>query len=274
MEQRRGDHNSETRRARVGIVGTGFSGLGMAIRLKRAGMDDFVVFERAGEIGGTWRDNTYPGCQCDVPSHLYSFSFRLNPNWTRTYSPQPEIFEYLRETVRDENVLSHILFRHKVEGAAWDSEKKVWNVDTDQGSWELDVLVSANGGLAEPAVPPLEGLDEFEGDVWHSASWNKNSDLNGKKVAVIGTGASAIQIVPAHPTPRREPSRLPEDSRVGASRTRIVRPRHGRESSTAVFHFFSAWSGSASTRPARCSFSALPRTRASWIRCAGSPLST
>ena len=184
------------RHARIGIIGTGFSGLGLAIRLKRAGVENFVVFERADDVGGTWRDNTYPGCQCDVPSHLYSFSFRMNPNWTRTYSPQPEIFDYLRECAEESGVLPHLIFDHEVRGAAWDTERRSWKLETSQGPWEVDVLVSANGGLAEPATPPLDGLESFEGDVWHSAAWNKNSDLSGKKVAVIGTGASAIQIVP------------------------------------------------------------------------------
>ena len=183
-------------RAEIGIVGTGFSGLGMAIGLKRSGREDFVVFERADDVGGTWRDNTYPGCQCDVPSHLYSFSFRLNPNWSRTYSPQPEIFDYLRDCARDTGVLPHVRFGHEVLDATWDEQSQSWRLETSRGSWEVKVLILANGGLAEPAVPALEGMEDFEGDVWHSASWNSNSDLSGRKVAVVGTGASAIQIVP------------------------------------------------------------------------------
>ena len=188
--------SADTRRVHVAIVGTGFSGIGMAIALKRAGIDDFVLFERAGDVGGTWRDNTYPGCQCDVPSHLYSFSFKLNPDWSRTYSPQPEIFEYLRRCTRETGVMPHIRFNHEVTGAAWSEEDKVWQIETSKGSWIADVCITGNGGLAEPSIPPIEGIDTFEGSVWHSAAWDHNSEMKGRKVAVIGTGASAIQITP------------------------------------------------------------------------------
>lgn len=183
-------------RARIGIVGTGFSGLGMAIALKRAGVDDFVVFERAESVGGTWRDNTYPGCQCDVPSHLYSFSFRLNPNWSRTYSMQPEIYDYLDECAREAGVLQHVRFGHTVEETRWDDTNSTWVITTDKGTWTTDVLIGANGALAEPSIPDLAGLDDFEGPVVHSAAWDHDLDLEGKRVAVIGTGASAIQIIP------------------------------------------------------------------------------
>ncbi|MEA2433529.1 MAG: hypothetical protein QOG54_986 [Actinomycetota bacterium] len=182
------------RRIRAAIVGSGFSGLGIAIGLKRAGIDDFVLFERASDLGGTWRDNIYPGCQCDVPSHLYSFSFRPNPNWTRTYSMQPEILDYLRGCAHD--VMGHIRFDHCVTSARWDDDGNVWVIDTDQGTWVADVLIAANGGLAEPAFPDIPGLDTFDGEVMHSAAWKPEKDLAGKRVAVVGTGASAIQIVP------------------------------------------------------------------------------
>lgn len=183
------------RHARVAVVGTGFSGLGMAIRLKQAGIP-FVVFERAAEIGGTWRDNTYPGCQCDVPSHLYSFSFAPNPNWSRTYSPQPEIWAYLRDCAARFDLYPHIRFEHEVLDAAWDDDRRVWQLETTQGRWTADVLVSGNGGLAEPSIPHLPGLETFEGAVFHTAAWDHDHDLEREKVAVVGTGASAIQVIP------------------------------------------------------------------------------
>ena len=181
---------------RVAIIGTGFAGLGMAIALKRAGRDDFVVFERASQVGGTWRDNTYPGCQCDVPSHLYSFSFRLNPEWSRTYSTQPEIQDYLRACAHESGVLPHVLFDHDVKFSRWDEDESCWVIETSGGTWRADFLISAKGGLSEPAIPDIDGLDTFEGDVVHSGAWDQHLDLTGRRVAVVGTGASAIQIVP------------------------------------------------------------------------------
>ncbi len=183
-------------RTRVLIIGTGFAGLGMAIRLKQAGLDDFVVLERAGEVGGTWRDNTYPGAACDVPSHLYSFSFAPNPGWSRSFSPQGEIQEYLRRTATDFGVRPHIRFDHEVSGADWDETAQRWRVRTNAGDFEADVLVSATGALSDPQIPSLPGLDRFEGTVFHSARWRHDHDLTGKRVAVVGTGASAIQFVP------------------------------------------------------------------------------
>jgi cation diffusion facilitator CzcD-associated flavoprotein CzcO len=184
------------RRARIAIIGTGFSGLGMAIRLKQAGIHDFVVLERASEIGGTWRDNVYPGCQCDVPSHLYSFSFALNPEWSRTYSTQPEIWAYLRRCADGAGVRAHIRFDTDVTEMSWIESERCWRIETGAGTWSADVVVSGHGGLAEPAFPVLPGLDSFQGDVVHSAAWRGDVDLDEKDVAVVGTGASAIQIVP------------------------------------------------------------------------------
>ena len=183
-------------RSRIAIIGTGFSGLGAAIGLKRAGFDDFVIFERAESVGGTWRDNTYPGCQCDVPSHLYSFSFKLNPNWTRTYSTQPEIWAYLEDCAREAGVMPHVRFEHRVEQARWDEDNSVWVIQTNKGTWRTDILISANGALAEPAIPDIPGLSDFGGPVVHSAAWDHDLDVKNKKVAVLGTGASAIQIIP------------------------------------------------------------------------------
>jgi cation diffusion facilitator CzcD-associated flavoprotein CzcO len=181
--------------ARVIIVGTGFAGLGMAARLKRAGMDDFLILERAGDVGGTWRDNTYPGCACDVPSALYSFSFAPNPEWSNTYSPQPEIWAYLRKVAADEGLLPHIRFDHTVEGARWDDDRRVWTVETNAGPFEGQVLIAGLGPLSEPSLPDIEGIDSFAGTVFHSAQWDHDHDLKGRDVAVIGTGASAIQFV-------------------------------------------------------------------------------
>jgi cation diffusion facilitator CzcD-associated flavoprotein CzcO len=180
---------------RVAIVGTGFSGLGMAVALKQRGID-FIVFERGNDVGGTWRDNTYPGCQCDVPSHLYSFSFDPNPDWSRTYSPQPEIFAYLRGTADRFDVRRHIRFDTLVLDASWSDDEQRWTIETSRGTHTADVLIGANGGLAEPSTPDITGLETFAGTVFHSAQWDHDHDLTGARVAVIGTGASSIQLVP------------------------------------------------------------------------------
>src|ERR1019366_8210426 len=184
----------------VAIIGSGFSGLGAAIRLKQEGIDDFVVLERSDEVGGTWRDNTYPGCACDVPSHLYSFSFAPNPDWTRDFSPQPEIFSYLRSCASRYGVIPHIRFGHAVTNAAWDEDAQKWRIEAKHGTTTVtitaDVMVGAAGALSEPAVPKLPGLEKFEGQVFPSARWDHDADLAGRKVAVVGTGASAIQVVP------------------------------------------------------------------------------
>jgi cation diffusion facilitator CzcD-associated flavoprotein CzcO len=181
---------------RVAIIGTGFAGLGMAIRLRQAGIEDFVVLERAGDVGGTWRDNTYPGCQCDVPSHLYSFSFAPNPNWSRTFSHQQEIWDYLRDCSERYGVTPHVRFDHEVLHAAWDDDAAHWTLETAGGEVTADVVVSGTGGLSEPSIPSLPGLEDFQGAAFHSAEWDHDFDLEGKRVAVIGTGASAIQFVP------------------------------------------------------------------------------
>jgi cation diffusion facilitator CzcD-associated flavoprotein CzcO len=187
---------TESEHHRVAIIGAGFSGLGMAIRLKQEGIEDFVVVERASEIGGTWRDNTYPGCQCDIPSVLYSFSFAPNPNWTRTYPLQAEIRDYLRRCATDFGVMPYVRFDHEVTGAAWDDDQRRWRVETSQGEITADVLVGGQGGLSNPSVPDIPGLARFEGTQFHSAQWDHDHDLDNERVAVIGTGASAIQFVP------------------------------------------------------------------------------
>jgi cation diffusion facilitator CzcD-associated flavoprotein CzcO len=181
---------------RVVIIGSGFSGLGMAIRLKQAALEDFVILERAGDLGGTWRDNTYPGCQCDVESNLYSYSFAPSPRWSRTYAPQAEIWEYLRSCARKFELEKHLRYRHEVQSATWDDAAALWRIETTAGLFSAGVLVAATGPLSEPSIPAIPGLAEFAGPRFHSAAWDHGVDLAGKRVAVIGTGASAIQFVP------------------------------------------------------------------------------
>jgi cation diffusion facilitator CzcD-associated flavoprotein CzcO len=181
----------------VAIIGSGFSGIGLSIRLRQEGIEDFVVLERNAGVGGTWWANTYPGCACDVPSHLYSFSFAPNPDWTRTYSRQPEIREYLRRVVDDFGVTPHIRLGCEVRSAVWDEETSRWVLQTSQGEVRAQVLVSGTGPLVEPKIPDLPGLDRFAGPAFHSARWDHDVSLRGKRVAAIGTGASAIQFVPS-----------------------------------------------------------------------------
>jgi cation diffusion facilitator CzcD-associated flavoprotein CzcO len=185
-----------TQHHRIAIVGTGFSGLGMAIRLRQAGEEDFVLLERAGDIGGTWRDNTYPGCRCDVPSHLCSFSFSPNPNWSSTFSPQSEILEYLKDCAERYGVMPHIRFDTELESASWDDDQQLWQIETSQGALTADILIAAQGPLSDPSLPEVPGIGSFEGTAFHSAEWDHDHDLSGERVAVVGTGASAIQFVP------------------------------------------------------------------------------
>ncbi|MGH2952174.1 MAG: flavin-containing monooxygenase [Solirubrobacterales bacterium] len=185
-----------TEHVRIAIVGAGFGGLGAAIRLLKTGEREFVVLERAGEVGGVWNQNTYPGCQCDVPSHLYSFSFAQNPDWTRTFPLQDELKHYLRRCSEEFGVRPHLRLRCEVTEARWDQEERHWRVETSLGPLTADVLVAAPGPLTEPRVPEIPGLDRFEGAKFHSAQWDHDHELAGERVAVIGTGASAIQFVP------------------------------------------------------------------------------
>ena len=180
----------------VAIIGSGFGGIGMAAALKRAGITEVVLLERAADLGGTWRDNSYPGAACDVPSHLYCFSFAPNPGWTRSFSPQPEIWEYLRRVAADEGVTGKIRFGEEVAAARWDPAACRWRIETTSGRLTARFLVSAAGPLSDPLIPAVPGLDTFAGTVFHSATWNHDHDLTGRNVAVIGTGASAIQFVP------------------------------------------------------------------------------
>ena len=179
------------------IVGSGFAGIGIAIQLKKHGVHDFVILEQAGDVGGVWRDNTYPGCACDVPSHLYSFSFEFNPDWTREYGPQREIYAYLRRCADKYDLRQHIRFNDRVERCIYDERHASWTVHTQSGrAYSAQFLLNGMGGLSRPAIPSIPGLETFQGPAFHSARWNHDYDLKGKRVAVIGTGASAIQFVP------------------------------------------------------------------------------
>jgi cation diffusion facilitator CzcD-associated flavoprotein CzcO len=184
------------RHVHVAIAGSGFGGLGTAIRLVAAGVTDFLVFERGQDVGGVWRDNTYPGCACDVESHLYSFSFARNPEWSRSFSPSSEIQAYLRGCAERFEILPHVRFDHEIERATWDDGTQRWRLETKHGVFTADVFVSAVGALSDPAIPTLPGASSFAGTTFHSARWNHDHDLTGRRVAVIGTGASAVQFVP------------------------------------------------------------------------------
>lgn len=181
---------------RIAIIGAGFSGIGLGAKLLEAGIEDFVILERAAALGGTWRDNSYPGCVCDVPSLLYSYSFAPKPDWSRAFSPQAEIWEYLEQCAERFGVRPRIRFGAEVHGAAWDEAARRWRLQTAGGPVTARILVAAQGGLSEPALPDLPGLADFEGPAFHSARWDHDHDLTGERVAVIGTGASAIQFVP------------------------------------------------------------------------------
>jgi cation diffusion facilitator CzcD-associated flavoprotein CzcO/acetyl esterase/lipase len=183
---------------RVAVIGAGFGGIGLGITLKRAGIDAFTIFEKADGIGGVWRDNTYPGATCDIPSHLYSFSFEPNPNWSRRYSPQPEILEYLERCVERHGMGANLRLGTEVTRAEFDQASGRWRIETGGGETvEADVLVSACGQLSRPALSRIEGADRFAGPIFHTARWDHGVKLDGKRVAVIGTGASTIQVVPA-----------------------------------------------------------------------------
>jgi cation diffusion facilitator CzcD-associated flavoprotein CzcO len=210
---------------KIVIIGAGFGGIGMGIALKKAGFDDFVILEKGPDLGGTWRDNRYPGCACDVPSPLYSFSFELNPSWTRMFAPQPEIWDYLRGCATKYGVAEHIRYDVKVEGLEWDDAARMWAVRTASDwpapaatasdwpgpaatasdwpaatatseQYRAHAVVSGAGVLHIPSYPEISGMDLFSGRTFHSSCWDKSYDLTGKRVAVIGTGASAIQFVP------------------------------------------------------------------------------
>jgi cation diffusion facilitator CzcD-associated flavoprotein CzcO len=182
---------------RVVVVGAGFGGIATGVNLKRAGVDTFTIYESSLGIGGTWWDNTYPGAEVDVGSHLYCFSFKPH-QWTRTHARQPELQKYLEETVDEFGLRPHLRLGVAVESATWDEDRHAWTVELDDGTVdECHVLVSAVGFLNVPRYPDWPGLEEFDGPEFHTARWEHQHDLTGKTVAVVGTGSSATQVVPA-----------------------------------------------------------------------------
>jgi cation diffusion facilitator CzcD-associated flavoprotein CzcO len=181
----------------VAVVGGGFGGVGAAVMLRRAGYGDVTVFERGERVGGVWHHNTYPGAACDVPSHLYEFSFAPNPRWSRRYAPQAEIQAYLEDVARRHGVLERIRTSTEVHSARWDGDRSKWVLETSRGPHEADVLITACGQLSVPAVPSIPGLESFGGPAFHTAQWRPEVEIAGKRVAVVGTGCSAIQVVPA-----------------------------------------------------------------------------
>lgn len=192
-----GKRNARSNSTDILIVGSGFAGLGMAIKLLESGRDDFLILERGDAVAGTWRDNHYPGCACDVQSHLYSFSFEPNPEWTRMFAPQPEIRRYLQHCAEKYGVVPYIRFGETLSSARWDADAQRWEVETASGArYRARVLISGMGGLSNPAIPDIPGSEDFAGERFHSATWRHDVDLRGKRVAVVGTGASAIQFVP------------------------------------------------------------------------------
>jgi cation diffusion facilitator CzcD-associated flavoprotein CzcO len=185
-------------RTRVIVIGAGFGGIGLGIRFKQSGLNDFIILERAEAIGGVWRDNHYPGAACDVPSHLYSFSFEPHADWPDRYANQADILDYLERCARKHDLHAHVRFGHEVTQACWDETTGRWTLGTRHGeTFEAQAVVTATGQLSQPKLPALPGLGRFTGPVFHSAAWRHDTDMRGKRIAVIGTGASAIQFVPA-----------------------------------------------------------------------------
>jgi cation diffusion facilitator CzcD-associated flavoprotein CzcO len=186
-----------TFKAKILIIGTGFGGLATAYYLKQSGEHDFIILERSHDVGGVWRDNRYPAAACDVQSHLYSFSFAPNPDWSHQFSAQGEIFAYLKKCARNFGLLPHVRFDHDVQRMDWQEERGEWLVHTSQGNYQARYVIGAFGSLSDPEIPQLTGIDQFKGQVFHSATWPADFNPTGKRVAVVGTGASALQFIPA-----------------------------------------------------------------------------
>ncbi len=193
----------KTRKAKIIVIGTGFAGIAAAARLLQEGERDLIILERGSDVGGVWRDNQYPGCACDVESHLYSLSFAPNPDWSRKFSPQPEIYAYLQNCAQEFGLTDHVRFHHEVQRLDWNDENKEWVIGTSQGEFKANIVVGAFGALSDPSIPKLEGIDRFKGEVFHSAEWPADFNPKGKRIAVVGTGASAIQFIP-HIQPEAE----------------------------------------------------------------------
>ncbi|AHH16729.1 putative monooxygenase [Nocardia nova SH22a] len=180
----------------IAVIGAGIAGIGLAVALRAAGFEDFLILERADDLGGTWQANTYPGCACDVPSQLYSYSFAPNPDWSRTYGRQPEILGYLRGVAEDHDAVRHMRFGAEVRRAEWEESQRRWIIDTGSGVISADVLISAVGPFSEAKIPNMPGRENFRGAQFHSLHWDHDHDLTGERIAVIGTGASAVQFIP------------------------------------------------------------------------------
>jgi cation diffusion facilitator CzcD-associated flavoprotein CzcO len=228
------------------IIGAGFSGLGAAIRLQQAGHRDMIILERADDVGGTWRDNTYPGCRCDVQSNLYSYSFALKPDWSESYPSQPELWEYLRQIAARHGLARYLRFGHEVTAARWDEHGARWQISTTKGEFEARYLIAGVGALVEPSLPDIPGIETFAGTIMHSARWDGSWRPEGRRVAVVGTGASAIQIVPAiqpaveHLTvfQRTAPFVVPHNNHPVKQRTKVlyrVLPSVQRANRVAVY---------------------------------------
>jgi cyclohexanone monooxygenase len=231
------------------VIGAGFAGLGAAIKLRDAAFHDFAVLEKAERPGGTWRDNTYPGCGCDVPSAVYSFSFAPNPDWSRAYAEQQEIQAYLERTAEEYGVTPRIHFGTEVLDASWSEAEQRWSLDTTAGPYSARVVIAGAGPLHEPNLPDVPGLDSFEGHVFHSARWDHDYDLRGRRVAVVGTGSSAIQFVPMiqpqveqlYLFQRTAPWVIPKfDRRIGDAEKKLYRrfPATQRAFRNALYHLF------------------------------------
>ncbi len=179
------------------IIGAGFSGLAMAYRLQEAGQRDFIIYEQADELGGTWAANTYPGCACDVPAHVYSFSFEQKPDWSKLFANQPELLAYIKDVAAKHGLEKYIQYNKTVSSLTYDEASQIWSAQTDKGEvLKARYVIAAAGPLATPVMPEIEGIEDFIGDLFHSAHWRHDVELTGKKVAVLGTGASAVQFVP------------------------------------------------------------------------------
>lgn len=188
--------NESSSSYKVLIIGCGHSGIINAVKLREAGIEDFMILEKSDRIGGTWRENTYPGCGCDVPSAFYSYSFNLNPNWSHAFSRQGEILSYMEDTFDKMGLGKNIRLNTELLQAKWSDEKRRWQVKTDKGLYDSQYIIYSTGPLTQPLMPDIPGLKDFKGEIFHSAQWNHDYDLKGKNVAVIGTGASAVQFVP------------------------------------------------------------------------------
>lgn len=178
------------------VVGAGISGIAAAYNMNQAGYHDYVVLEKADRVGGTWRDNNYPGCGCDVPSALYSFSFAPSHKWSHLFAKQPEILSYLEDVTSKFGLNQKIKLNNELQTAKWDQGKALWNLETSKGVYQAKTVIFTTGPITEPSLPKLKGIETFKGEMFHSARWNHDYDLKGKRVAVIGTGASAIQFIP------------------------------------------------------------------------------